>query len=353
MDEKMNLKGKKDRLRYFRRVDTGVIDPRVRLEQKKDGSIQSVLISYPQQDKIFFSDDEVRNFSLDGYGISIPYVDGEFTILNNYFFDFWGYYLNAEGVALYGHLRRYTYGEKDWCFPNIDLIALKMDKSRPTVLNYIELLERYGFIYKFNILNEDQENREETPIYKVRKTIPLLTQKLIEGDTELQSSVSAPKHIQKAIKKERAGLPERLHIEHDKYVEKYFNNANVMVPEKLDYEEIYTALLQQGQRKKQSKRRSQVKRKQIHLSLTKNMTEKEFTVLDNLLNVVQGHISKPSFETWFYDLLLKIESDNYTIYTYSEVSLEILQNRYSDKLTEWLKEIEPRMGNLKIELLAN
>lgn len=244
-DERLNLKGKKDHLEYFRLVDTGTREPRLKLlKEENEDNLLTRTYWYPEQDKVKYTEEEVRKFSLDSYGENIPYIDGELTIFNNYLFDYWGYYLNAEGLALYGHLKRFAYGSKDWCFPNFELISLKMDKSRPTIHNFMELLERYGFAYKFGVTNRSREGVEEGPIFKLRKQVPLLTKALIYGNPDLQIPENAPPHIKKALRKEQKGLPDRLRKEHEKYIKtmirtmkklhlkltltlkKYINNGN-------------------------------------------------------------------------------------------------------------------------------
>jgi len=75
-------------------------------------------------------------------------------------------------LPLYGHLKRYAYGSKDWAYPNIPLISAKMEKSRSAVLRYLDILEHYGFAYKFGVMNESRQNAEESPIFKRLSNIP-------------------------------------------------------------------------------------------------------------------------------------------------------------------------------------
>ncbi|MFD0051511.1 hypothetical protein ACFVHQ_19700 [Actinomycetes bacterium NPDC127524] len=223
MDEnKKNLKGTSDDLTYFRRVKSEGKDLRLRFEKKENGEDFSKIVHYPTMDIVFFSNSDVTNFSLDKFGKSIPYVEGEITIFNNYFFDFWSYYLTVGGVVFYGHLKRYAYGNEDWCSPDIKKIALKMDKSYSAVLRYIEILEHFGFIYKFSEVNKSKENIEQMPIFKIRKMIPLLTKELIEGNSGLIIPSDAEPHIKKIYKKVIMGLPKSLRDDHEKYLKENF-----------------------------------------------------------------------------------------------------------------------------------
>jgi hypothetical protein len=254
-ENRTNLKGSKDQLAYYRLVNTGSVEPRLKLlaEENQDNLISRTYY-YPEQNKVKFTEEEVRKFSLDSYGENIPYIDGELTIFNNYLFDFWGHYLNAEGLALYGHLKRHAYGNKDWCYPNLDLISLKMDKSRPTILTYLDILERYGFAYQFGVLNFSKEGVEESPVFKLRKKVPLLTNALIYGNPELEIPEDAPPHIKRALKKEKKGLPDRLRKEHEKYVSLMIeSNEPVKLEKDIDFESIYNQWLQFGEIMKSSK----------------------------------------------------------------------------------------------------
>lgn len=86
-EEYYNLKGKKDKLKYFRLKDTGMFTQRSKLINIEDTQEYKTYF-YPEQDKLIFEENQVRNFSLDEHGESIPAIDGELTIFNNYFFDF-------------------------------------------------------------------------------------------------------------------------------------------------------------------------------------------------------------------------------------------------------------------------
>jgi len=332
-DERQNLKGGKDKLEYFRSIDTGLVEPRLRLvkEDNEDNLITRTYY-YPEKDRVKFSEEEVRKFSLDSYGESIPYIDGELTIFNNYLFDFWSYFLNAEGLALYGHLKRFAYGNKDWCFPNFELISLKMDKSRPTVHNYMEILERYGFAYKFGVWNQSREGIEESPIFKIRKKVPLLSKKLIYGDPDIVIPDSAPAHIKKALKKEQQGLPKRLQIEHEKYVKTMINNNEpVKMEVQVDFEGIYQQWLQYGELIKSSqKSKSSKSFKQVKLEKSMSATEEQ--ILDFIKAFMMKKISKPSFDTWFANVLLKKDNDLITIIAPNEFARDWLQEKYVESI---------------------
>ncbi|MEY8742012.1 DnaA N-terminal domain-containing protein [Bacillales bacterium AN1005] len=344
--EKLNLKGKNDKLEYYRTIDTGNLVLRMKLVKQDESKLTYYV---PEQDKVVYSEKEVRKFSLDAYGENIPYIDGELTILNNYLFDYWGYFINAEGLALYAHLKRYAYGNKDWCFPNFEMISLKMDKSRPTIHAYLEILERYGFVYKFNVINRSRE-KEEGPIFKIRKKVPLLTKALLEGTKELEIPDNTPAHIKKAIKKEKEGLPKKLRVEHDKYVNEMIrNNEKINIENQMDYEEIYRVWQQYGQIVKNSNRSLAINQEVVLAYGKTEMDTHETNMLNYLLTYVAKKISKPSFDTWFKGIVLKIMHNNCTILAPNEFCKDWLENKYADLISNTIREYDKSINVIVIQ----
>lgn len=337
-DEKLNLKGKKDCLVYYVEVDSGEVEKRERLVDIYNETAKKVYY-YPVKNRILFEEDEIRKFSLDKYGEHIPYIDGQLTILNNYFFDFWGYYLNAEGTALYAHLKRYAYGEKDYCYPNFELIEAKMGKARSTLHRYLDLLQRYGFVYRFGVLNKDKLMAEEPPIFKIRRQIPLLSKKLIYGDPTIEIPEDAPSHIKKALMKEQKGLPPILQKEHEKFVKKHMENKGITIriEDGVDYEAIYQAWKQFGKlleknNPNQSKRKT-AKAKHI-------MSESEKLILSVIHKYVENKVSKPSFDTWFKDIFVKFEKTILTIFAPNDFAKDWLENQYHGLIKESLSQVD-------------
>lgn len=353
-DETINLKGNTDKLRYYRRVETGAIELRRRFVPGiENGEIETKLYQYPDHEKVYFDEHEVQKFSLDRYGEHIPYIDGDLTILNNYLFDYWGYYLNAEGIALYGHLKRHAYGNKDWCYPNLELISLKMGKSRPTLLNFINLLERYGFIYKFNVINESKENMEESPIYKIRKKVPLLTEKLINGDPTIEIPDSADPHIKKALQKEQKGLPPRLKAEHEKYIrEKLQESESINIEEYINYEDIYNQWLEHGERRKTEKKNTHVKLMQFQAQKRENLSQLEKMQQKHLLARAETLLSKPSFDTWFRQILIEKNEKVYTLFAPNEYAMDWLKQKYYDLIEDSLRELDDEFESIEFKVIS-
>jgi len=343
-----NLKGRTDKLSYYRYVETGNKYPRQRSKKGKDSGVEIETYYVPELEKRVFTEDEVRAFSLDKYGHHIPYVDGEITILNNYLFDYWGYYLNAEGLALYAHLKRHAYGKKDWCFPNLELISLKMDKSQNTIRNYLEILERYGFIYKFNVINEDRDNLEESSIYKIRKKVPLLTEKLLNGDPSIVIDDALEPHIKKAMKKEKAGLPKLLREDHDEYVaDMIANSESVDLLDSVSYEEIFEEMLSKAKKVQDPSVQKEKMRSLSFVIQPKHMKEQDIIVWQSVLKEMETRISKPSFDTWLRGTYCIKEGNKYYIYAANEFQKDWLLTRYNEQIQEGLRQADPHFDELE------
>jgi hypothetical protein len=227
---------------------------------------------------------EIKDLNLDNNGVDVRTSGEDFTLIHNYLLDFWGAIMGSEALALYTHLKRYCYGQKDFCFPNMDVIASKMRKSRNTILKYLDILEEYGFILKINRLDKERNNGDSSPFFKIRRYIPLLSLELIDT------------------------LPDFLKEEHAKFLAKC---NGVELNEKLSSEEIVEDLIRNAETVKSKAINNKLKQ----LKLEKNfreylmniMSPNDYTVWSNFLRTIEKKVSKPSFETWFQHTLLFID----------------------------------------------
>lgn len=294
---------------YYRYRPTGTETPKVR---KVDGVEQ--IYTEKELEKIYITEDNVRKFSLDKHGQPIPYVDGHVTILSNYIFDYWSHFLGAEGVALYAHLKRYCYGDKDYCWPDLKLISLKMNKSRNTIKKFLGTLERYGFVLVFNVQNADMNNMEESPLYKVRKQVPFLPQELYEQ------------------------LPTELKLDHDKYMQgivanfDQFLNLNPAV----DYLEIYDDVVKHGTVVRKEKSVLQLEKETLNKIslLEQERTDEDTKLWDQVLSGISTTLSRPSFDTWFKNTFAIKRGQVLTVYSPVPFTRDWLRERYKDTILQ-------------------
>lgn len=132
--------------------------------------------------RVEVSFDELMNLNLDSYGVAVPTLETEdFTIVSNYLMDFWGAIMGNCAVDTYLHLKRHAYGKKDYCYVDIDLIALKMKRSKNTVKKYLDQLEEYGFIAIFHRMDKEDRGRDVSPLFKIRRYIPMITKDMYDS----------------------------------------------------------------------------------------------------------------------------------------------------------------------------
>lgn len=329
MSENRNLKDGSSRLLYYRERSTGNRTPKTRTVR---GKTQEYFEE--ELERIYFQEDDIRKFSLDKHGQNVPYVDGHLTIINNYMFDYWGYILGAEAIALYAHLKRYCYGDKDYCWPNLELISFKMKMSRNTVKKYLGILEDHGFVYQFNVQNADLNNTNESPLFKVRKKVPLLSQELCDT------------------------LPPVLQADHEKYLSKMLATCEheLDLDPSVDYSSLYDGLIEKGKIKPPKAKQLSFFEQEQQAALKRRILEGEQTEVDKerwqaFLNEVKKRITKHSFDNWFAKTIAIKRIDTLSIYTPHNMVTDWLSDRYLPIIKEIMVTIDDSITNYHIETI--
>ena len=306
MEYPKNLKGNHGKLLYFRREEAEGKEPVIR---KKNGQTETHYRKI--QKKVYFDEQEVKRFSLEKMGKPLPRVQMGFIQVDNYFFDYWTYILGVNGTNAYIHLLRYCYGDKNTCFPNMQRIADKMHITLPTLRKALTKLEDHGFIYRFWIQNPEMNNLEESILFKVRKTVPFLSESLIET------------------------LPSALRKEHDEYVANLMESYEIefRLDAQENYQSMYDSLRDKATRVAHPKSRHTDKKatEMVQVMKTK-MTATETKFWDEVLESLKEKISKPMFETWFMDSYCALEESTVHVYFKHQFAREWVENRYHNLL---------------------
>lgn len=311
----LNLKGRKEKLLYYRNIDTGRVEEKTRVVK---GEVKPYMS--PIFDRVYFEEEDVRRFNLDRLGQPLPYMHGHIVMIHEYVYDFWGHYIQAEGLALYGHLLRHCYGEKNWCFPDLTLLAEKMGKSPNTVKKFLAILEDYGFVYKFLVQNPKNNKMDESPIYKVRKKVPFLSQDLIDK------------------------LPAKLKDHHERFMNRLVENFEEIPKfnEETDYSKIYDDLTESGELRQKPVSPLHIQKTEFLKTreLRRMRTEKDIDIWTKVLDLLQHekNISKPSFETWFTGSFLLQNGSHFCVYSRTKFAADWLQSHYKDIIIESLQE---------------
>ncbi|MGP3788479.1 helix-turn-helix domain-containing protein [Paenibacillus sp. 1A_MP2] len=321
-----NLKGSPHKLLYYRYRPTGAEESKIRVVNEEEQAYTKKEI-----EKIYIPEEEIRRFSLDKHGQPIPHVDGHMTIISNYIWDYWGHFFSAEGVALYGHLKRFCYGDKDYCWPDLKLISQKMNKSRNTVKRILGILEKYGFVVVFNVQNADKNNLEESPLYKVRKKVPFLPVELYEQ------------------------LPTELRLDHDKYMQRIVEDMDdvIHLDPSVDFTEVYDNVIQKGTvvRKQKTGQKLEKETQTKVKSLEIERSDQDRNLWIEALNILQIKMTKPSFDTWLKDSFCIKRDRIVTVYSPTQFASEWLSTRMDILIREALLQSDPSIEDFKYDYL--
>ncbi|MGE7305891.1 helix-turn-helix domain-containing protein [Priestia megaterium] len=308
-EPKLNMKGRIGEISYYRRIHTGEVKPvhRTRIDEKTGEKVKQEYLRKTES-YVFFKEDEVIDFSLDQYGHALPDFDRDYTRIKNYLLYFWMPFLGRNETMLYITLLSYCYGkEKDYCFPSMKKLDLILGTSRPSLIKYMEKLEDYGFIFRFWTLIPGNENKEDTPIIKVRKQTPYLPNELYEK------------------------LPGELKEEHDKMVMDYAKKFNTtLVPySKPDFSEIHDEYIRMNGHAPEHILNDQREKINSYHRLRSQISEKMLENTKLIFNKLNNNlISKPAFETYFTHALLDVEDGEIIVYVGSLFQKEGIEQKY-------------------------
>lgn len=276
---------KHDEFIHFVRQKNGEI----KLIDAKKGSKRK----YKGYDMIEIPFEEIVELNLNDRGTPAPYTNRNVISVSRYLFWYWMPIIGSDAVNLYILLTEYCDDETDICYPSISELAQRMGRSVPTINKNLDKLEENNFILVINRLNKKSNNRETTPIFKIRHSIPLLS------------------------KEQYKMLPEYLQKKHDKFMEKYCKNIN------MDYfnynsEGTLEELLEHGKEFISKKHREKSKKaleegKAVGYILTK-LSDSQIMKIKELHDLLQKQWSKPTFDTALFDSISIYDEDNRTVY---------------------------------------
>lgn len=317
-----------DRYIHYRLVPTG--DYNI-VPAKRNGKVISTRRPILEKREISF--EEIKELNLDNYGQDVRTCAEDFSFIHNYFFDYWGSIIGTDAVVTYLHLKRYCYGNRDFCFPDMEIIQAKMKKgSRNTVIKAMDTLEEFGFITK--ILRKDKlnKNADSSPFFKIRRYIPLLSEELLQL------------------------LPEKLRKEHDKFVAK---TNGIVLEEHTHAQEIINQLLEKARSFNSNKapnKEDDLKRQgKLYEYAISKMTGTQHENWLRILKALSTKISKPSLDTWFSQtiLLLDVSSSHLTVISPNYYYRDWIEERYKDILSSIISDQyeEISRADLKIECI--
>ncbi|MEX3625208.1 DnaA N-terminal domain-containing protein [Viridibacillus arvi] len=318
------------RYAHYRNIKTGEHESQLVKSAKVGQRLKPII----KKVKVPF--EEVKKLRLDSemYGSVVPALDTEdFTIVSNYLVDFWGAIMGDSAISAYLHLKRHAYGKKDYCYIDIDLIALKMSRSRNTVKGYLDTLEQHGFIAVFLRKDVEDNNRDVSPLFKIRRYVPLITEEMYES------------------------LHPKLQKLHDEFMDEL--NGVGFNTKLLKTDDVIDEIVNEGEvinnKEVREKIEQVIKEGQLEEYILQKLDLEQLDINDRFHDSISKKISKPSYETWFKKSIIVMEDEfNATILAPNKFNKEWLDNHYGEMIKNWAIEefgTEMTIGSINYELM--
>lgn len=334
-DEKRLETGEATKYRYYRLVESDVVNEVTRKYQRKHG-VQEKKVPVRQSKKEYYSEDSILKFDLESHAKLLPDMNGNKTIVNNYLMRFWGPSFDSKcgGIVSYTYILLLSYcWDKDYTWISLDTLSKQLTSSRPTVRKYLEILEKAGFIIRFWREQDDDERKSGTILVKVRQTLPLISR------TQYNE------------------LPKSLRKEHDRFLRKIKRESKLEFDLSHNYHDVYEQLRNEVISVKNP---TGVLKEEIdqledydeeYRSAKKKMTILEEDAWKNVLNVISEHISKPSFETWLSKSVAYTDDNHRWLITLpNQFVCEWVESRYSSMILKVMEEQDLQCVDLQFDV---
>lgn len=238
----------------------------------------------PKHNLIEIPFSHIEAMNLNNRGEVVPYSAKNVINFSRYMAWYWCPIIGADACMLYMHLTEYC-DDTDICYPKLQELADKMKRSKPTITKLLAVLEENNFLVVIHRLNRLANNKETSPIYKLRQTIPLLS------------------------KEQYRMLPEKLQDKHDDFMDKYGKYANQELFA-FDSSETWNELVGSGEKIISKSTRKKIRdimyKEQDREYLLTNLEDNVKT--DDFHNELMQLVSKPTFDMMYKDTMTVLES---------------------------------------------
>jgi DnaA N-terminal domain len=316
---KLNMKGRIGEITYFRNIPSEVVATIHRRYRDKEGNEQVAKYKLGKKAKVYFKEEHVLNFSLDTDGTALPDKDTDYVKIKNYLLYFWSPILGKEATYLYIILLSMCYGkEKDYCWPSMEWLEEMLPASRPSLMKYFKILEDHGLAYRFWTLIPENDNREDTPLIKVKKQVPYLPSDLYEK----LGPITKVKHDEFILK----------------YVKKY--NVNLVPYVQPNFEERFDSFVSAN-----GEVNDKVVQKQMELHTNKErlkelIPDEYHVVWNKVKEKLEKSFAKPTYDVYFKDSLFDGSNGEAIVYVPNMLARDRVEEIHSTLLLALLKEEE-------------
>lgn len=274
--------------------------------------------------------DYIEKLNLNKVGNEIPYTANNVWNVERYLAYFWKQIMDADCIFVWHHLWEYCDQKEgiDICFPKMTELAGRCGLSKKTLISKIKILEEHKFLLQIQRLNKRNGNKQDSPIFKMRRTIPLL-------------SKDQYKTLTPFMKKK-----------HDEYMEKFASETNMEWYAQKGSTVIEEIIRQTGDKMVSSKKRKEIKELiqneqeaayiLVHLPEPMRHTLKEEEALQEA--IVQKGSSRPFATMVYRDTLTIYDERGYQVHlifpnqTQKEYAKEAINDYQLGLLEEVFKE---------------
>lgn len=274
--------------------------------------------NYPNKDMYEVSFEDIENMNLNKIGNEIPYASMNVINIERYMLYFWSLIMDSDCILLYLHLWEYcdrTNGV-DICYPKMNELQERLGVSKPTLIKKIKMLEENNFLVQIHRLNKKDNNRETSPIFKLRQTIPMLSREQYQK------------------------LPKLMQKKHDDYMKKFVKDYSMNMFSPLGSDTIQQLIEQKGDKIITSKIRSEIEKvisneqeiEYIRENLSSKMKETLIESSQFYCELQSCGMSKPASEFLFKDCITTYDPESKIAYiiTPDKSSRDFILNNLTD-----------------------
>lgn len=267
--------------------------------------------------------ENIKKLNLNNRGENVPEDVRSVINVSRYMLYYWGALMGHGSVVLFLHLREYTDEYTDICYPKISELCQKMNVSRPTLNNYIKALEEHNFIVVVHRLNNFNENKQTSPLFKLRRTVPMLSIEQVEA------------------------LPKALRKKHDEFLERYGNECNLQfVP--YEFNQTLGELTIGGEKMLTKRIRDKIERivqeekhkEYLMFKLLNDEFKPKLVIGESEFNEIleEKGFSKPSREAYFPNTILVLDYNKRVniVVGNEECCKALIEDQYTSQIRERL-----------------
>lgn len=252
----------------------------------------------PSKDMYEIPFSDIESVNLNVRGTSVTFSRNNVVNLERYMLWYWSPIIGGNAIILYLHLWEYCNQDDgvNICYPKLSELAMKLGiKDTRTIVRLLNKLQENNFLIWAYRLNKMNNHKEDSPVYKLRETVPLLSKEQVEK------------------------LSPKLKKKHEKYMEK-FSKPEHLERFTYDYSETLENLTEKSDMIVSSKTRKMIdqalEQQKDNEMLLKIIPENSIFVHTEQFHeeLEKVGVAKPSREFYYMDVSVVYEKTTDIVY---------------------------------------